>query len=291
MKKLFLKIKAYLTMLRPEIAIMDLTLPAVCSVLATYTTSSSTPQLLPFLLAIIGSYCATVASYVANDVIDIDIDTINLPDRPLPSGKISRKEAVIYSLFLYLISLVIFYRLNFYAFLTLVIAIITITLYSGYLKRKTPFSFIPVGIAYGLVPIMVWLVFVKLTISAILFGLMICITDWGFTLSGVSRDVKGDSQKGAPTLPVSYGIKITSKFVSICWLIGIALSIVIYYTANLGYIYLITSILSGIWLLYKCVNFIKSPQPEVGGNLFLQSAKYRSILFLALIIDICIKLI
>lgn len=291
MSNLFPKIKAYLIMLRPEIAVMDLTLPAVCAILATYTVSSSTPQLLPFLLAVIGSYCATVASYIANDIIDMDIDALNLPDRPLPSGRISRKGAIIYSLLLYLVSLVIFYRLNLYAFLTLVAAIITITLYSGYLKRKTPLSFVSVGIAYGLVPIMVWLVFAKLTTSIILFGLMICITDWGFTLSGVSRDVKGDSQKGAPTLPVSYGIKLTSKFVFICWLIGIILSITIYYSAGLGYIYLITSILSGVWLLYRCVYFIKFSQPEVGGNLFLQAAKYRSILFLALIIDIFIKLI
>lgn len=290
MNKFLFKVRAYLTMLRPEIAIMDLTLPAVCAILATYTLSSF-PPLLPFILAIVGSYCPIAASYIANDIIDVDIDAINLPSRPLPSGKISRKEAMVYAFLLYAVGLTIYYKLNYYAFLILIIAIITITLYSTYLKRKTPLSFIPVGVAYGLVPIMVWLIFAKLTASAILFGLMICITDWGFTLSGVSRDVEGDNQKGVPTLPVSYGINFTSKFVFVCWLIGIILSIDIFYTANLGFIYLVVSIISGIWLISKCANFIKQPQPEVGGNLFLQAAKYRSVLFLALIVDIFVNLI
>jgi 4-hydroxybenzoate polyprenyltransferase len=73
-----------------------------------------------------------------------------------------------------------------------------------------------VGISYGLVPIGIWLAFDPagifkqpdygsiLPLPAIFLGLMMCFTDWGFTLSGVARDVEGDRARGAPTFPVTF---------------------------------------------------------------------------------------
>jgi len=218
-------VRAYIDMLRPEIADMDLALPAASALLATYLISGGMPPLFPFILAVIGAYIAITSSYVFNDYCDVDIDKINLPNRPLPSSRISRKNALTYALVLMVIASTVAAFLNPESLVVFIIAAGVITLYSSVAKRSTFLSFVPVGISYGLVPIGVWLAFdpagvlnlglvhsyasddgVLLPLSALFFGAMICVTDWGFTLSGVARDVEGDRAKGAPTVPVTFGV-------------------------------------------------------------------------------------
>lgn len=293
----------YIEMLRPEIADMDLALPAASALLASYLLAGVFPPLIPFIIAVIGGYAAITSSYVFNDCCDIDIDEINLPNRPLPSSNISKKQALFYSLFLAIIASVTSFYLNPESFVILLIAVTTISIYSLVAKRMTFLSFVPVGIAYGLVPIGIWLAFdpagilkesadsLILPIPAIFLGMMMCVTDWGFTLSGVARDVEGDRAKGAPTFPVTFGVPITSKFVTLCWVAGFVASIVIGWTAHLGPIFFTGAIFAGTWMLTQSFDFIKNPLPERGGRLFLQGSRYRSVLFVSLIVDVLLSTI
>lgn len=293
----------YIEMLRPEIADMDLALPAASALLASYLLAGAFPPLIPFIIAVIGGYAAITSSYVFNDCCDIDIDEINLPNRPLPSSNISKKQALFYSLFLVIIASVTALYLNPESFVILLIAVTTISIYSIVAKRMTFLSFLPVGIAYGLVPIGIWLAFdpagilkesvdsLILPIPAIFLGMMMCVTDWGFTLSGVARDVEGDRAKGAPTFPVTFGVPATSKFVTLCWVAGFVASIVIGWTAHLGPIFFAGAIFAGIWMLTQSFDFIKNPLPERGGRLFLQGSRYRSVLFVSLIVDVVLSTI
>ncbi len=293
----------YIEMLRPEIADMDLALPAASALLASYLLVGAFPPLIPFIIAVIGGYAAITSSYVFNDCCDIDIDEINLPNRPLPSSNISKKQALFYSLFLAIIASVTALYLNPESFVILLIAVTTISIYSIVAKRMTFLSFLPVGIAYGLVPIGIWLAFdpagilkesvdsLILPIPAIFLGMMMCVTDWGFTLSGVARDVEGDRAKGAPTFPVTFGVPATSKFVTLCWVAGFVASIVIGWTAHLGPIFFAGAIFAGTWMLTQSFDFIKNPLPERGGRLFLQGSRYRSVLFVSLIVDVVLSTI
>ena len=55
------------------------------------------------LLAAFAAAFITIGANVINDYFDIDIDRINKPDRPLAAGEISRKLALNYFVFVYLI--------------------------------------------------------------------------------------------------------------------------------------------------------------------------------------------
>ena len=285
-------------MLRPEIADMDLALPAASALLASYLTIGALPDPLLFIIAVIGGYAAITSSYVYNDCCDVDIDQINLPNRPLVSDKLSRGQAMKYAGLLFLIASVAALYLNPESFVVLVIAVVTISIYSKLAKRLTFLSFVPVGIAYGLVPIGIWLAFDPagilkepsygsiLPLPAIFLGLMMCFTDWGFTLSGVARDVEGDRARGAPTFPVTYGVTATSKFVTLMWVVGIIASIAIGITAKIGPIYFAGALLAGGWILTQSFDFIKNPTEQRGGQLFLQGSRYRGVMFGSLILDV-----
>ncbi len=295
-------IGAYIKLLRPEISAMDLALPASSALLASYLLTEDLPPLFPFILAVVGGYCAITSTYVFNDCCDIDIDTINLPDRPLASGKVTKRQGLGYALLLFIIAAMVALYLNPESFVVLIIATISLTMYSAIAKRATFLSFLPVGFSYGLVPIGIWLAFdpagvlrsvpgdnVILPLPAIFFGAMICVTDWGFTLSGVARDVEGDRLRGAPTFPVTFGVPKTSKFVMACWTAGVALSLAIGYTAHLGPVYFTGVTLAGIWMLSQAADFVRNPLPERGGRLFLQASRYRAVIFVSMIADVVLS--
>ncbi|MDN5309130.1 MAG: hypothetical protein PWP14_524 [Methanolobus sp.] len=288
----------YVELLRPEISDMDLALPAASALLAAYLATGSFPALIPFIIAVIGGYAAITSSYVYNDCCDVDIDRINLPNRPLVANRLSRKQALRYAIFLFLVAGAAALYLNPESFVVLLVAVATISIYSAVAKRATFLSFVPVGIAYGLVPIGIWLAFdpagiltqpsygAILPLPAVFLGLMMCFTDWGFTLSGVARDVEGDRARGAPTFPVTFGVPATAKFVTLMWVVGVIASIAIGLTANLGPVFFAGALLAGIWMLMQSFDFIRNPTPPRGGRLFLQGSRYRGIMFSSLILDV-----
>lgn len=292
------RLKAYVELLRPPLAAMDLAMPAAAALLAVWAVQAALPSIITFIIAAIGAYCAITSSYVYNDCCDIDVDRIGMPNRPLPSAQLSRKDAKLWSLILFLVAAAVSLYLNPESFVVLVVATIFISVYSAWAKRNTPFSWLFVGISYGLVPLGVWLAFEPAGLlragpglhpAAVILTAMICITDWGFTNCDASRDVAGDREKGIPTTPATFGIATTAKMVTGFWIIGVALSIALGLAAHLGWLYLSAAAVAGIWLLLQNLDFMRHPTAKRGEELFYQSANYRAVLFSAIIIDVLLQ--
>ncbi len=294
------RFRAYFDLLRPPLAPMDLAMPAASALLASYAVSGALPPLLPFIIATIGAYCAITSSYVYNDCCDIDVDRVAMPNRPLPSARLNKRSAQVWSILLFGIAAAVAFYLNPESFVCLVAATLMITIYSAFAKRSTPFSWTFVGLSFGLVPLGVWLAMEPAGLlkagpglhpAGAILALMICITDWGFTNCDASRDVQGDKEKGIPTTPAIYGIPATAKMVAVFWAVGIVLSLAMGVFAGLGRIYMATAALAGGWLLLQNVDFVKNPTAKRGDRLFYQSANYRAVLFAALIADVLMKAI
>jgi 4-hydroxybenzoate polyprenyltransferase len=298
METAFSRIRAHIELLRPPLAAMDLAMPAAAALLASYTAGHGLPPLFPFLVATVGAYCAITSSYVLNDCCDIEVDRVAMPHRPLPAAQISRRDALIWALFLFAAAAFAALYLNAESLVALLAATIIITIYSAWAKRSTPFSWVLVGLAFGQVPMGVWLALEPAGIlkaglgvhpAAVILSLMICITDWGFTNCDASRDVAGDREKGIPTTPAVYGIPATAKIVAFFWLAGVLLSVALWLSAGLGTLYLGVALLAGGWILLQNLDFLRHPTAERGDRLFYQAANYRAALFAALIADVLIR--
>jgi 4-hydroxybenzoate polyprenyltransferase len=293
------RFKAIISLLRPPLAPMDLAMPAASALLAVYAVEGALPPLLPFVIATIGAYCAITSSYVYNDCCDIDVDSIAMPDRPLPAAMLSRRDAQIWSLFLFLVAAATALYLNPESFVILLLATMLITIYSAWAKRNTPFSWVFVGLSFGLVPLGVWLALEPAGLlkagpglhpAAIILAAMIIITDWGFTNCDASRDVAGDKEKGIPTTPATHGIAATARMVAGFWAVGVILSLALGISANLGWPYLAAATGAGSWLLLQNLDFVRNPTAKRGEELFYQSANYRAVLFAAIIADILLQI-
>lgn len=164
------------------------------------------------------------AGYVINDVFDIEIDRINKPYRPLPSGRIKIKTASILAFSMFLIGVILSILINYLAFVIALLTSISLYYYAKNLKKE------------GLVGN--FIVALTTALSAFYGGVAYFYGDWFFrvliptvyifffTLSrefikGI-EDVKGDMANGVKTLAVKLGVNktwIISKIILLLLLI------------------------------------------------------------------------
>lgn len=91
-------------------------------------------------LAMLATILISMAANAWNDYLDIDIDRINQPQRPLPSGMVSPRSAWVFSLALTLASLLIAAFINPAAFAIALISTILLYLYSWKFKSTVLFG-------------------------------------------------------------------------------------------------------------------------------------------------------
>ena len=191
------------------------------------------------ILAMIIVASIAAAGYVINDVYDVEIDKINKPERPLPSGKVKIKTAKTISFILFLVGTSLSILLNICAFIVAFLTAISLYYYAKNLKKDGVIGNIIVastsslsafygGLAYFEGS---WIVRVFIPTLYIFF----------FTLSrefikGI-EDIEGDKANGVKTLAISLGIRKTWIIAKII-LLGLLIASPIPYFYGFNIIYL-----------------------------------------------------
>ncbi|MFX1465690.1 MAG: geranylgeranylglycerol-phosphate geranylgeranyltransferase [Promethearchaeota archaeon] len=105
-----MEIKSFIEIMRPANCLMG-GLTSIIGVMITRHFYIPLYSQSTFFIILILSYLTylfiAAAGNVINDVFDIEIDKINRPDRPIPSGAISLKQAKIYSIILWAIGIIL----------------------------------------------------------------------------------------------------------------------------------------------------------------------------------------
>src|ERR1035437_8725697 len=127
MKKIF----AYIKIVRPDNFLITFFTVIVAAVLSYQGEYSSFKV---FLAAITASLTMS-AGNIINDIYDLNGDKINHPGRPLPSGLISHKAAMVYYFILLAVSLFLSLYISNLNFAVNLLAILILYLYSYKLKR------------------------------------------------------------------------------------------------------------------------------------------------------------
>ena len=157
-----------------------------------------------------------------NDFFDREIDAINEPNRPIPSGKISIKEVKIQIWVLLIAGLVVSFLLDLYAkhsfpsvFLLAIGGSLESYIYSApplKLKQNGWLGNYALGASYIALP---WwagqALFGKLTIFTALLTLAYSLSGLGIAVINDFKSVEGDSKLGLNSLPVIFGIKKASR--------------------------------------------------------------------------------
>jgi geranylgeranylglycerol-phosphate geranylgeranyltransferase len=176
------------------------------------------------LLGFITSFALTGASMAINDYYDREIDAINEPNRPIPSGAVSPREALSFGAVLSIVGLVA-------AFMTsiscLIVAVIAWTIFVTYTTKGKRTGFpgnllvstcVVIPFIYG------GFVVENLTLSVILFASMVFLSITGREVAKGIVDVEGDRSQNVRTIALLYGERTAAVLSSILSVLAVSLS-------------------------------------------------------------------
>ncbi|GIK61528.1 MAG: geranylgeranylglycerol-phosphate geranylgeranyltransferase [Ignavibacteriota bacterium] len=141
---------------------------------------------------------------IYNDITDIEIDKINRPDRPLPSGKIKSNEAYILYFFYTAIAVGCSFFLDSIASIIVLFSILLLIIYSKILKRIPILGNFTIALLAGLVFIFGGVV-VDNPAAAIIPAVFAFLINLIREIVKDMEDIDGDKKVGIKTFPIAFG--------------------------------------------------------------------------------------
>ncbi|MDC0059485.1 heme o synthase [Pelagibacteraceae bacterium] len=212
--------------------------------------------------------------------------------RPIPTGKLTKKQALTFGILASIISVVVLYVFsNLIAATILAITILFyVFVYTIWLKRKTPQNIVIGGAAGALPPVIGWAIATN-GISLEPFILFLIIFIWTPSHFWALSLYKTEDYRKAriPMLPITSGIKTTKFNIFIYSLILFPTALSPYFFNFSGLVYLIfTAIMSGyyVFISYKLLNEKNSVmERKIAAKLFGYSILYLFMIFVFILID------
>jgi len=237
--------KAYLELIRPSNSIM-----AGFAVLLSGMIAAGR-QIPPsdVFLAVLGTICASSGGMVVNDYFDYDIDVINRPQRALPRGAVTKRNAFIFACILFGLAYSLIAFTNPLCITIGYPAILLITVYSWKLKRKPFVGNFVVAFLTSLT-----LVYGGAAAGNIVLVTMLAICAFFANLSREIakdiEDIKGDKSLGSRTLPILWGIRRSTLISAGFLVMGIAATFLPYFAGIFGWLYLVLVLMVDVLMLY-----------------------------------------
>lgn len=197
------KILALLKLARPQNDLI-----VALSVLVGATVSGDIGSWLKVLLACVSAFFISAGGNSINDFFDLEIDRINKPYRPLPRGEISRSSALGFSIFLFLLGMILSLWVSRLSILVALSASGLLLVYSWFLKRRFLWGNLAVSSVCALAFLYGGLATSDFRLSLVPAAFALLFHLGREVLKDV-EDLKGDSSAGASTVPIQLGVNFS----------------------------------------------------------------------------------
>ncbi|MFF1572080.1 heme o synthase [Leifsonia sp. NPDC058292] len=283
------KLKAYISLTKPRVVELLLVTTVPTMILA----ERGIPNLWLVLATVIGGYMSAGSAGAFNCYIDRDIDRVmkRTSKRPLVTGELSDREALVFAWALGVASILVlgFFANWVAAGLSLVAILLYVVFYTLILKRRTPQNIVWGGIA-GCMPVLIGWAAVTGSLDwapFILFGVIFLWTPPHYwPLSMKYRDDYKDA--GVPMLAVVRGRAVVGLQVILYAWAMVACSLLLIPVAPMGLFYTVVSVAAGGWFLYeshRLYNLAIRHEKVSPMRVFHGSIAYLTLIFLAVAID------
>ena len=244
---------------------------------------------LTWILIIGGVAAGSAAADTLTSFNDRDIDAVmdRTKGRPIPSGRVSPRNALMFGLILVVISLVFAWLINIWAFALMIFGLFdNIVVYSKWLKRRSQTNIILGGFSGG-APALIG--YVAVTTQNIEIGLVMAslVFFWIPThIWSLALHVKKDYTKaGIPMLTVISSERKSVRIIAGTTLMMVIFSILPFFFGQFGLIYLITASIFGIVMVLLSTWLLVKPSEKASWTVFKFSSPYLAALFIAFMVD------
>ena len=281
--------KAFFNLMKPRVMSLVIFTCAVGLLIA--------PEKINFTDAIFSLMAVALGSGAAgalNMWYESDLDSLMTRTclRPIPTGKLSKNQALIFGIISSILSVVALYIFsNLIAATILVITILFyVFVYTIWLKRKTPQNIVIGGASGALPPVIGWAIATNsITLEPIILFLIIFVWTpshfWALSL------YKSEDYRKAkiPMLPITSGVKATKLNIFIYSLILFPISLLPFILNFSGLFYLVLATLMGAYYIVISYNLLKAKssreEKKLATKLFGYSILYLFIIFTSILID------
>jgi geranylgeranylglycerol-phosphate geranylgeranyltransferase len=248
-------------MFRPELPFSA----GVCVVVGEVLALGSLP---PLRMAFLGFSCGFFLSSTAlilNDYFDLEVDRVNAPQRPLPSGVVTVNEVIALSALTTLLGLSAALALSVPAFILSVVTWAVGLLYNWRFKQaglpgnlmvsySVAVTFILGGMAAGNVwSPLVW------TFSLIAFGINL-----GEEIAGDAMDIEGDKLRGSRSIAIRRGRDYALRISAALFALVVGLTLLPVLMGWQGLSYLVMILIMDSMIVWFTGRLLKSRTPEEG---------------------------
>ncbi len=276
----------YVELTKPKVSLLIVFTALVGMVLAS-------PGMVPLTALLFGTLGIALASGSAaafNHVLDqhIDEQMARTRRRPLPTGHLSKRQAVTFAASLAAASMLILWvGVNpLTAMLSFSTLIGYAMVYTLWLKRATPQNIVIGGAAGAAPPILGWAAVSNHVDSQALLLFLIIFT-WTpphfWALAIARRDEY--AKAGIPMLPVTHGIPHTRLQIVLYTILLVIATLLPYLTGMSGFIYLAAAMLLNGRFLWYVLELQRGRRADLPIRTFRFSINYLMLLFAALILD------
>ena len=259
-----------------------------------YLTSNSDINILNAMISIAFVAIGAGAAGCLNMWYESDLDALMTRTclRPIPTGKINRKQALTFGITLSVISVI---ALNYFSnFLSASLLLFTIFfylfVYTIWLKRKTPQNIVIGGVAGALPPVIGWTIATN-AISLEPLSYFFIIFFWTPSHFWALSLYKADDYKKAkiPMLPLTDGIEKTKLYIFVYSLLMLPIIIFPYLIGFSGFVYLLPALILTIYYNIICYDLYKYKKNKFdlkkAKKVFGYSILYLFLIFVLFLID------
>ncbi len=215
------KIKGLLQLLRP----LNCIVMSFAVLVAASLAGISTIHWLNLVYGAVTAFTLCGAAMAVNDYYDFDIDKVNEPSRPIPSGAVSKRAALALTGALTVIGLASAFLISLYCLLFAFAAWVIMMAYSTVGKRRGFAGNLLVSACVAAPFLFGSLVVVNtIRINILLFASMAFLSNTGREIAKGIVDVQGDSLSKIKTLAVTLGERKAAYAASVFFIFAVCLS-------------------------------------------------------------------
>tara|TARA_B100000427_G_scaffold285581_1_gene259097 strand:+ start:110 stop:1015 length:906 start_codon:yes stop_codon:yes gene_type:complete len=285
----FGSVKAFFNLMKPRVMSLVLFTCAVGYLIAP-TKINFTDAIFSLIAVALGSGAAGAL----NMWYESDLDSLMTRTclRPIPTGKLTKKQALIFGTLSSIVSVIALYIFsNLFAATFLAITILFyVFIYTIWLKRKTPQNIVIGGASGALPPIIGWAIAMNgISLEPIILFLIIFIWTpshfWALSLYKTE-----DYRKARiPMLPITSGIQTTKFNIFLYALILFPTVLSPYFLNFSGIIYLIPAIIMSSYYMLISYQLLKEKnqikEKKIASKLFVYSIFYLFMIFVFILVD------
>ena len=277
---------AYLELTKPRIAI----LLVLTSAAGFYLSSTQGFDSLLFLHSMAAITLLAFGVSTLNQYIERDIDPLmaRTAERPLPTKKVTAREALVFGVVQCVIAeLYLLFMVNATtAVLGLIVIVGYVFLYTP-LKTKTSLSTVVGAVPGAMPPLMGW-TSASNKITVVAWALFATQFLWQFphflSIAWLYRDQY--ARAGIQMLPVvEPSGKLTARQIVLFSIMLLPVSLAPYFFQVSGVIFLVGGFILGCWFLWVSIQAARSKTDEMARKLLLVSVIYLPLLFLLMVVD------